>query len=97
MTAPSCPGCGDEGIATPVRVDGEPMPSNGVDGPEDANLWCPACGHGWIASADDYALALRAWRKYERETVAREKTEAEKSKAAREQRALAEHNARWGR
>jgi hypothetical protein len=50
---PVCPGCGLN-CTVPTRVD------HHHSGPAESTLKCPACGLGWVGSADDVALAERA-------------------------------------
>lgn len=52
---PKCPGCGD--------ALGTPLIRNEVErwyGPLRANLFCPACGTGWVGTEAEMAPANRA-------------------------------------
>jgi hypothetical protein len=57
---PPCPkGCGSLGTPSHATEHGRWY------GPENATLWCPACGTGWVGSQADVSLAEVAWRAYE--------------------------------
>ena len=68
---PACPSCGGP-FGTPIA---EARGSLGhVDhgrwyGPDNATLFCPACGAGWVANEADHRQAVRAylaWHRKER-------------------------------
>lgn len=50
---PVCPHC-DCAVGTPCRF------ADRWIGPDHATLFCPACGAGWVGTADDVAKAERA-------------------------------------
>ena len=53
-----------ERVGTPIARD---TMVERWDGPPDATLFCPACGHGWVGTPEDLARAWASWRAYERE------------------------------
>jgi hypothetical protein len=64
--APDCPnrcGGGINGLATPIAA----AEVERWDGPEEATLFCPMCGAGWVGSAADVELAAKSWSAYEAE------------------------------
>lgn len=52
---PACPKCNST-VGTPARLE-EP---GRWYGPDDATLFCPACGTGWVGSPEDVAQAEKA-------------------------------------
>lgn len=63
--APKCPAC-DLPVGTPTHYPwGECTAANGYGGPRESTLWCPACGHGWVGTAEDVAQAMAALREYD--------------------------------
>ena len=79
IDAPDCKGpdkCG------PLAIPGHPEYTD-----REGWCWCAACGFDWEATAEEYALAVRAddeWRAMEghRESAAREVQRAEDDKKA---------------
>lgn len=61
--APPCASC-KLPLATPIVL----AEVERWDGPPNANLWCPSCGHGWVGSLEDLAVASASWREYEDES-----------------------------
>lgn len=59
---PPCPACGLE-LAMPVAESGQDR----WDGPDDATLFCPSCGTGWIGTSADLERARKSWVAYEKE------------------------------
>ncbi len=57
---PDCPGC-KAPLGTPIAE----AEVERWDGPGDANLFCPACGTGWVGSVADVTRAVAAWLSYE--------------------------------
>lgn len=63
---PPCPACGST-VATPCEHAPEPQRYTEHPSITRADLWCPACGHGWReADAAKVEKAWRAWRAWER-------------------------------
>lgn len=60
---PPCPKCGCD-LGTPIAED---TMVYRWDGPADATLFCPACGTGWVGTAEHLAQAWASWRAYEQE------------------------------
>lgn len=69
LDCPVCPECGLD-CAVPARTQ-EP---GRWHGPDDATLFCPACGTGWVGSAEDLAQAERAQAAWEAVRVAESMT-----------------------
>lgn len=57
---PPCPDCGLN-CSVPARVDRH------HSGPAESTLKCPACGLGWVGSAEDVAQAERAQAAWEQQ------------------------------
>ena len=61
---PACPSCSAR-VGCPARNE-EPGRWNG---PPDSNLFCPACGTGWVGTGEELGQAefsYRAWEEHER-------------------------------
>lgn len=64
---PPCPKC-DGSFGTPISLETGKDPSERRwYGPDDATIWCPACGAGWVGNDADLAQAWASWRAYEAE------------------------------
>lgn len=55
---PACPGCSGR-VGCPARFEER------WDGPDNANLYCPACGIGWLGAPEDVAQAERSRRAWD--------------------------------
>jgi hypothetical protein len=61
---PECPaGCGP--LGTPILDSNGDLTTDHWDGPPEANIWCPACGRGWLGDAAAYDGADRAWQAHQ--------------------------------
>ena len=40
------------------------------DGPDNATLYCPSCGEGWVGTEAEVQQAEKAWAAYEAEMAA---------------------------
>ncbi len=60
---PPCPECKTT-LGTPIsRVTGVER----WNGPDNATIWCPACGLGWVGTIDEVIQAVTSWNAYENE------------------------------
>lgn len=57
---PPCPKC-DMAVGTPATA----TEKGRWDGLDDANLWCPSCGAGWVGTVAKLTQATASWRAYE--------------------------------
>jgi hypothetical protein len=63
IDCPPCPKCGGH-TGTPASLECGVEPGRWY-GPDNATLFCPACGTGWVGTVDDSLQAARAWIAYE--------------------------------
>lgn len=68
---PPCPKCGLK-LGTPIEQGGRAY--------RDEDLFCPACGDGWVGTPPEVAQAKRAWTAWEAEQERQEAAYAEERK-----------------
>ena len=66
---PECPECKAK-LGTPAHQDCG-VEKGRWNGPENATLWCPSCGCGWVGTYAEVEQAWAAWRAYEASQASR--------------------------
>ena len=72
VNSPKCPECKRWNASVPILGS----PGSGIAG----TLFCPACGHTWIATEDDFRMAQKADAAWDRVLARENKKRHEKEK-----------------